>query len=240
MDESLLAELSTLLARRQDTATTGVMLYNRLFEAIIQGDLLPGLALSEAVLAKRLSVSRQLVRETFIKLAERKLLVILPQRGTFVVKISPKRVLEARWVRETIETRIAADLAERADNGLLNGLRDLVARQRQVPQGDFHQFQALDDAFHRAMAHAVGRAYAWEVVEQSKAQMDRVRFLSLTMLTPFGMLADQHARIIDALASGNREAAAHATASHLHVLEQTLPEIVRTYPDLFETEPASL
>jgi GntR family transcriptional regulator, rspAB operon transcriptional repressor len=237
MDEALLAELSTQLARRQDTSTTGVMLYNRLFEAIIQGELLPGLALSEADLSKRLAVSRQLVRETFIKLAERKLLVILPQRGTFVVKISPKRVLEARWVRETIETRIAAELAERADSKLLDGLRGLVMRQRQVPQGDYRQFQALDDAFHRAMAIAVGRAYAWEIVEQSKAQMDRVRFLSLTMLTPFDMLADQHMQIIDALASGNPTAAANATAEHLHVLEHTLPEIVRVHPELFDEAP---
>lgn len=213
------------------------MLYNRLFEAIIQGELLPGLALSEADLSKRLAVSRQLVRETFIKLAERKLLVILPQRGTFVVKISPKRVLEARWVRETIETRIAAELAERADSKLLDGLRGLVMRQRQVPQGDYRQFQALDDAFHRAMAIAVGRAYAWEIVEQSKAQMDRVRFLSLTMLTPFDMLADQHMQIIDALASGNPTAAANATAEHLHVLEHTLPEIVRVHPELFDEAP---
>ena len=234
MDEALLAELSTQLARRQDTSTTGVMLYNRLFEAIIQGELLPGLALSEADLSKRLAVSRQLVRETFIKLAERKLLVILPQRGTFVVKISPKRVLEARWVRETIETRIAAELAQRADSKLLEGLRGLVMRQRQVPQGDYRQFQALDDAFHRAMAIAVGRAYAWEIVEQSKAQMDRVRFLSLTMLTPFDMLADQHMQIIDALASCNPTAAAHATAEHLHVLEHTLPEIVKAHPELFD------
>ena len=234
MDEALLAELSTQLARRQDTSTTGVMLYNRLFEAIIQGELLPGLALSEADLSKRLAVSRQLVRETFIKLAERKLLVILPQRGTFVVKISPKRVLEARWVRETIETRIAAELAQRADSKLLEGLRGLVMRQRQVPQGDYRQFQALDDAFHRAMSIAVGRAYAWEIVEQSKAQMDRVRFLSLTMLTPFDMLADQHMQIIDALASGNPTAAAHATAEHLHVLEHTLPEIVKAHPELFD------
>ncbi len=237
MDEALLAELSTQLARRQDTSTTGVMLYNRLFEAIIQGELLPGLALSEADLSKRLAVSRQLVRETFIKLAERKLLVILPQRGTFVVKISPKRVLEARWVRETIETRIAAELAERADSKLLDGLRGLVMRQRQVPQGDYRQFQALDDAFHRAMAIAVGRAYAWEIVEQSKAQMDRVRFLSLTMLTPFDMLADQHMQIIDALASGNPAAAANATTEHLHVLEHTLPEIVRAHPELFDEAP---
>jgi len=113
----------------------------------------------------------------------------------------------------------------------------LVMRQRQVPQGDYRQFQALDDAFHRAMAIAVGRAYAWEIVEQSKAQMDRVRFLSLTMLTPFDMLADQHMQIIDALASGNPTAAANATAEHLHVLEHTLPEIVRVHPELFDEAP---
>ena len=238
MDDSVLAQLGDQLARRQDSAATGVVLYNKLADAIIQGDLLPGLALSEADLSKRLAVSRQLVREAFIKLAERKLVVVLPQRGTFVVKISPARVLEARWVRETLETRIAGEAARAANPALVKTLRELVERQKQVPQGDYQQFQTLDDAFHRTLAYSVGRAYAWEVIEQSKAQRDRVRFLSHESATPFALLAGQHAAIAEAIAAADPAAAETATASHLRMLEQTLPAIVREHPELFEDSPA--
>ena len=44
--------------------------------------------LSEQEVAKLLGVSRQPVREAFIKLGEAGLLRVLPQRGTLVVKIS--------------------------------------------------------------------------------------------------------------------------------------------------------
>ena len=47
-------------------------------DAIIRSDLPPGTALSEAEVARRLGVSRQPVREAFIKLNEAGLLSIRP------------------------------------------------------------------------------------------------------------------------------------------------------------------
>lgn len=232
MNDTLIARLAEQITRRKDSA--GGMLYNFLAEAIIQGELRPGTALSEADLARRLEVSRQLVREAFIKLAERKLLMILPQRGSFVVKISPARVLEARWVRETIETRIAGEAARAADAALVARLREIVERQRRVPLGELRQFQALDDEFHQAIAYAVDRAYAWEIIEQSKAQMDRVRFLSLEEETSFELLAGQHTLIVDAIEAGDVTAAEAAISAHLRMLQKTLPAIVQAHPDLFE------
>lgn len=234
MDDSALSELGNLLARRQESTATGVLLYNKLYDAIIQGELLPGRALSEADLSKRLSISRQLVREAFIKLGERKLLTIVPQRGTFVVKISPKRVLEARWVRETIETQIAVEAASLPDESLIKTLREIIERQKRVPEGDYRQFQELDDAFHRTLALSVDREYAWEVIEQSKAQMDRVRYLSLESATSFELLANQHGVIVDAIAAGDVAKAAQAVSAHLRMILKTLPGIVRDHPDIFE------
>ena len=65
----------------------GTQLHRHLRGAIIRGEIQPGQALSESEIAKQYSMSRQPVREAFIKLAEERLVVILPQRGTFVVKI---------------------------------------------------------------------------------------------------------------------------------------------------------
>lgn len=240
MSDSALTNLGDALARRQESTSTGVLLYNKLYEAIIHGELLPGLALSEADLSKKLSISRQLVREAFIRLGERKLLTIVPQRGTFVVKISPKRVLEARWVRETIETQIAVEAAGAPNPDLIRTLRDLISRQKQVPQGDYRQFQELDDAFHRTLALSVDREYAWEVIEQSKAQMDRVRYLSLESATSFELLASQHGLIVDAIAAGDVAAAARAVSNHLRMILKTLPRIVHDHPDIFEDSPMRL
>jgi DNA-binding GntR family transcriptional regulator len=236
MDQLTLNLLRDALVWHPDAGPAGVTLFNALYEAIIQGRLPPGQALSEAQLSKQLNTSRQLVREAFIKLAERRLLDIVPQRGTFVVRVSPQRVLEAQWVREAIETRIVAEAARQADPQLVRTLRELVDQQLRVSPHDYPSFQALDDAFHRSLALAVQHGYAWEVIEQSKAQTDRVRYLSLESQTPFELLARQHARIVDAIAAGDTDGAVAAMGAHLRVIIRTLPEIVKRHSELFDEE----
>ena len=81
-----------------DSLSISARLYRHLRNAVIRGELPPGQALSEAEIARQFSMSRQPVREAFIKLAEERLVVIQPQRGTFVVKISVEEVLDARFV----------------------------------------------------------------------------------------------------------------------------------------------
>ena len=66
--------------------------------------------------------------------------------------------------------------------------------------GDLERFMGLDDAFHGAFAVAAGRGHAWMVIEAQKAQMDRVRYLSLPGATPIDRLIDQHEAILDAVA----------------------------------------
>src|SRR5690554_5571253 len=66
----------------------------------------PGTRISETELAAAYEVSRQPVREAFIKLAEEGLLAVRPQRGTFILRISIPAVLTARFIREAVEADI--------------------------------------------------------------------------------------------------------------------------------------
>jgi DNA-binding GntR family transcriptional regulator len=55
----------------------------------------------------RFDVSRQPVREAFIKLAENGLIQIRPQRGSYVNKISLAQVRNGCFVRQAIECAVA-------------------------------------------------------------------------------------------------------------------------------------
>src|SRR5690606_1192259 len=90
----------------------------------------PGEALSEKDIAGRFGVSRQPVREAFIKLAELGLVEIRPSRGTYVTKISVRDVANARFVREAIECDIVAAAARLASKSDIVQLRALVVEQR--------------------------------------------------------------------------------------------------------------
>lgn len=216
------------------SVSIGTQLYRHLREAIIRGELRPGQALSESEIGKRYSVSRQPVREAFIKLAEERLVSIQPQRGTFVIKISVADVLDARFVREVIEVAIAQEAALHAPPEKVKNLRDIIARQAQVPQGQYDLFIELDEAFHRELAYSVGHAHAWRVVESIKAQMDRVRYMSLDDATPITHILEQHTRIVDAIEAGDPIAASATMRSHLREIITSLPSIAEKNPDIFE------
>jgi len=217
-----------------EPVSISTQLYRHLRGAVVRGELHPGQALSESEIARQYSTSRQPVREAFIKLAEERLVVILPQRGTFVVKISVVDVLDARFVREAIEVAVAQEAATSASPTAIKELRRLIEQQKLVAHGHNDEFLALDEEFHRTLAFSVGRAHAWRVIENIKAQMDRIRYLSLDDATPTPLIIEQHTRMVDGIEAGDPTAAAAATRSHLREIMISLPDIAARFPDLFE------
>src|SRR5471032_2293361 len=145
-------------------------IYRTLRQDIVTCVIPPGTLLSEKEISSRFNVSRQPVREAFIKLAEAGLVQVLPQRGTFVMKISAKRVADGRFIREAVETAVvrrAAVVATASDLALLehNLQRQRLAARSQQTQ----EFLLLDDEFHRTIAQIIDCRLAWETVEHIKA-----------------------------------------------------------------------
>lgn len=218
-------------------------LYQVLRQSIIRMVLVPGQALSEKEIAETVSVSRQPVREAFIRLSEAGLVEVRPQRGTYVVKISQRAVLEARFVREAIEVAVVRRAASQGVSpDTLTELHDLLERQRRcIEPNDHDRFYRLDEIFHRTLSLGVEQQAAWKVVEEVRAQLDRVRYLSMPDTTPIARLIDQHAAIVAAIEHRDEEAADEAMRLHLREILASLPDLVRRFPEMFETQqPQSL
>lgn len=224
------------ISRENESVSISAQVYRHLRNAIIRGEISPGGALSESEIARQYTTSRQPVREAFIKLAEERLVSIQPQRGTFVVKISVAEVLDARFVREAIEIAVTRDAATSAPLPAVKELRRLIDAQGAVESGHNDEFLALDEEFHRTIALSVGRAHAWRVIEGIKAQMDRIRYLSLDDATPIPLIIEQHKRIVDGIEAGDPTVAAAAMRSHLREITLSLPNIASRFPELFEAE----
>lgn len=228
------AALAIDLARSEPIARQVTRVLRR---AIVTMRLRPGEMLSEQEIASRLGVSRQPVREAFIKLGEAGLLRVLPQRGTLVVKISLSAVEDARFIREAVECAVAREAARQAPRVILAALTQNLGRQRRTARTkDLTTFFALDEEFHRLLAEGAGRPLAWTIVEDVKPQMDRVRFLSMKDATPLRVLVDQHAAILEAVRGGDPDDAEAAMRAHLTEILRSLPSIAAHNPDLFEDE----
>ncbi|MBS1209379.1 MAG: rspR [Proteobacteria bacterium] len=215
------------------TASMGAQLHQLLREAIVQTTLKPGTALSETDIATRYQVSRQPVREAFIRLAQEDLVEIRPQRGTFVRRIVAANVLDARFVREAVEVAVAREAAMNADAAAIARLH--VTLKAQAAAHDNPGFLSADEAMHREIALIAGRESAWRIVDQVKAQMDRVRYLSYVDVSPIDQLLSQHRAIVDAIAAHDADAAEMAVRIHMAEILQQLPELARRYPEMFET-----
>lgn len=205
---------------------------------IISGDLAPGMRLSEQDIADQYALSRQPVREAFIRLAAERLLEVRPQRGTFVSRIDMEWVLDTRFIRESIEADIVRIAAHQATPAQVAQLNQLVAQmQSGLGSSDLPAIVALDEEFHAALAAIAGKSLVWLHLQGLKIHLDRVRHL-VTAVTPLDTLLDQHRRIVEAIAGQDPDRAEALMRLHLRRVFEDLPDIVKLSPELFErTEP---
>ena len=198
--------------------SVGGRVYELLRNGIVQLQLQPGHALSEAELAGQLGVSRQPVREAFIKLGE---------AGLVEMRLISKREVEnAQFLREAIEVAIVRKAAAQASAESLGELREIVEQQRRMAQkGDHSGFLRLDEQFHQVIAASVGCDDAWRVLDSLKAQMDRVRYLSLPNATPIEIIIEQHSHILDAIEAKAPDKAEEAMHEHLREILKSLPKL---------------
>jgi DNA-binding GntR family transcriptional regulator len=215
----------------------GKQIFRALRQAIFTGALVPGTPLSEKEVSDMFQVSRQPVREAFIKLVETGVLQVLPQRGTFVKKISPRRVREGRFIREAIESAVARKAAVSITGSQLEGLADNLRDQKVAAKvNDTMSFVALDEQFHFLIAQSIDCVAAWDTIQDIKAQMDRVRYLSLPDVSPLDLIIKQHARIVAALKSHDPDGAEEAMRAHLREILSSLQPVALRNPDWFELD----
>ncbi|MDB5540891.1 MAG: GntR family transcriptional regulator [Devosia sp.] len=226
------------LAKQPNTAgvrqtTMSLRVYDAVRGAIVQLQLRPGHSLSEAELARQMGVSRQPVREAFIKLAETGLVEVRPQRGTFVKLISIREVRNSHFIREAIELAVVRKAAAAVTPEGVAELRYLLEVQQVALSGSLAEFMRLDDEFHSAIAKHAGVEHAWRHVVSLKAQLDRVRFLGFPDATPRPQVVAQHTAIVDALERHDADAASAMMCRHLNEIVPSLPRLAEDHPDLF-------
>ncbi len=221
----------------QDLApdTMAARIVRVLRDEIVTLVLKPGDVISESDIASRHGVSRQPVREAFIRLAQQGLLLIRPKRATVIKKISAEGVRQSGFIRQCIEVEIVRRLAGRPTIDAGATLEGLIAQQIAASNaGDTRQFHSLDEAFHRQMALLAGVEYAWQLVADHKIQLDRVRFLTLGRSATERAI-NEHRQIVAAVMAGNAVLAEALVRTHLGHAAARLTLTIAEYPHFFET-----
>ena len=224
---------------RSIAPTTSSDVFEHLRALIIRGELLPGRRLSENEIARSLGMSRTPVREAFIRLRQEGLIQVYPQSGTVVSPISLGEVEDCQFLRETLECRTVALAAERCSAQDAAALRRLIDQQLECrTPGREAEFVAADDEMHRKLVEISGRNAVWRVVRDAKAQLDRVRHLSLHNPAWIERNVNEHRKIITRVVDRDPDGAEAAMRKHLRNVFQSIERISKENQEFFRAASA--
>ncbi len=121
-------------------------------ERIIKGEFELGEQLSEARIAKNLEVSRTPVREAINRLEMEGLLVVEPQRGSFVFNLEPEELAKLCDARVCLETTALTSAMQANPQALYAALDECVERMTAAREAaDDAEYLYLDTLFHQCL-----------------------------------------------------------------------------------------
>lgn len=222
-------------ARAPERRTSADDVFERLRSDIVSLRLAPGAKLSEVEVAKQSDVSRQPVREAFIRLNNMNLLQVRPQKATLVRKISVQDILNTRFIRTAIEVEVVRKAcATAAERSLKNLESNLKQQKRAANKRETDRFHELDYEFHRLICAAAECEFAFTAIAENKSHVDRLCMLSLANKGGMLELYQDHSAIFEALKKRDENDVVAMTRLHLSRLDETLESARTNHPDYFE------
>lgn len=202
------AEAPATAARPRSLTTQA---YERIEAMIVQLELLPGTALSEAELSARLGIGRTPVREALQRLAREHLVQILPQRGVLVSALDIKRQLRLLETRREVERLVACCAARRATEQERQQFAELAKEFNAAAKAkDPTRFMRADKAFNDLSLRAARNEFASGAMGLMHGLSRRFWFMHHRQADDTQPIAVLHARIAQAIADGDETRAAKA------------------------------
>jgi DNA-binding GntR family transcriptional regulator len=151
--------------------TLTVTVANHIREAIVRGEMAPGLPLHEVELSTALKVSRGTVREALRLLHDEDLVDILPHQGASVMTLSPRKAWEIYTLRAQLEP-YAVRLALENQAYTLQDLEELDALVGRLGEHDGDPFDSIsaDMEFHRVMCERGGHGVLMDMLGSLRSQ----------------------------------------------------------------------
>lgn len=207
-----------------------------LTRAIIDHRLVPGCKLGERELSEIFRVSRIVIRQALIRLADHGLAQIERNRGAFVARPSMQEAIEIYDALTLVEQGVAAQLSDRLGPAGWAELRQHVERQRQaVAAGNDALADVLGQEFHTVFV----RLSRNKVMQEIHAQLARRTTLLRSLITAdfdYCNLLDDHARLIDLLEKGRLKKALELIDTHHRAVVRGYIMDRQVFPELTPRE----
>lgn len=215
--------------------STSGRVYGELRSRIISLEMPPGATVARNELADQFNVSQSPVREAILRLEQDGLMISYPQSRTVVTYIDVARVHEEHFLRLAVECEVVRCLAEKPDAETIRKAKGFLKMQAALVD-DIEQsvlFKQLDEAFHETLFAGVGQLSLHRHVTARCGNLARVRSIDLPRPEKMSAVLAGHQAVLDAMETGDGDAAARMMREHLSGSMKRLPQIVKDNPDFF-------
>jgi DNA-binding GntR family transcriptional regulator len=200
----------------------------RIREAIMFGELSLGEAVSEDRLATVLGVSRTPVREALTALQLQGLIVIQPQRGSFVFQPTEEDVAQLCEVRSLLELGAIKLAAARRHAVTLKRLQAAEVDMETAEAGGDDRAAAKADAeFHEALFANCDNRFLVQSYALVSGPVGAIRHLARKAQLSRRSTAREHRAIIKAFAKSDLAAATSLLSTHIADMRSRFREAVR-------------
>ncbi len=203
------------------------MVYSRLEEEILSGELKRGEPLVELSLAKRLDVSRTPIRGALHRLSEEGLVEISPNRGAVVLGINVDDLIDIYRLRERLEGLASSLAAQRITEEEIEKLTEAVdLAEFYMTKKDTEHTKELDTVFHSIIYKASGSRFLERTLSELHRKIKSYRKLSLSVPGRPEKTEGEHREILEAIKKGDAEMADRLTSLHVRrALENMLTAV---------------
>lgn len=205
-----------------ETPPADEAIYQEIYGAIVDHRLPPGTRLREEPLGEAFGVSRTRIRKVLQQLGHSQIVELHPNRGAFVAQPSVEEAREIFAARRIVEAGLVAALASSASPRQIEQLRAFVAKERKAQRrGDQSPMIRLSGEFHLKIAEMVGNR---PLLGFLRELVSRTSLIIALYESPGGppCNSDDHACLVDLIATGATKRAVEIMGRHLHTIEDSL------------------
>ena len=201
------------------------IVYEELKRQIMIGEIPPGTRMMEVELAEDMGVSRTPIREAIRKLEKEGLVSIEPRRGAYASDISIKDMVDVLEVREFLEGMAAGLAAKKINDEEIETIKKATATYKKaVENGHTEEIIKEDELFHKLIVDCSGNKTLIQMINQVQELALRFRYIYYEDFSRYRNMPYEHQEILDAILSGDTEAARSIADAHVLRLKEFVIE----------------
>ncbi|WP_426153189.1 GntR family transcriptional regulator [Pseudomonas sp. DC3000-4b1] len=212
----------------RNPVTLREIVLDKLRSAIMNFQLLPGDRLVERDLCDRLGVSRTSVREALRHLESEGLVEFADAKGPRVAIITLEDACDIYELRAALEGLIVQLFTLRAKARNIRALEKALSVNRQaLEEGELAQVLDSVQGFYEVLMEGCGNQVAATQLRQLQARISYLRATSVSQENRRGASNHEMERMVEAIKSGDPQAAFQASVDHVHAAARVALDYLR-------------